>query len=53
MHFKPRLVRQWVERNFSAEVMARHYLEFYRSMIEEEDETDLRPSWEEPGEIAV
>jgi glycosyltransferase involved in cell wall biosynthesis len=51
--FKPRLVRQWVERNFSADVMASRYLECYRSMVEEEEETDLRPTWEEPGEIAV
>jgi glycosyltransferase involved in cell wall biosynthesis len=53
MHFRPRLVRQWVERNFSAEVMACRYLGLYRSMIGTEEETDLGPTWQEPGEIAV
>jgi glycosyltransferase involved in cell wall biosynthesis len=51
MQFKPRQVRQWVERNFSADVMAKRYLELYRRIIEEESE--LGPSWNEPGEIAV
>ncbi len=53
MRFKPRLVRQWVERNFSADVMASRYLELYRSLVEVEEEADLGPTWQEPGEIAV
>ena len=53
MRFKPCLVRQWVERNFSADVMASRYLEFYRSLVEVEEEADLGPTWQEPGEIAV
>jgi glycosyltransferase involved in cell wall biosynthesis len=53
MRFRPRLVRQWVERNFSAEVMACRYLDLYRSMSGAEEETDLGPTWQEPGEIAV
>ena len=52
MRFKPRMVRQWVERNFSAEVMASRYLELYRSVVDAE-EADLGPTWQEPGEIAV
>lgn len=51
MRFKPRIVRQWVEKNFSADVMASRYLALYRSIVEED--TDLGATWQEPGGIAV
>jgi glycosyltransferase involved in cell wall biosynthesis len=33
--FQPRLVRQWAEKNFSAEVMAWHYYQLYADLLEE------------------
>ncbi len=51
MRFRPRQVRNWVVRSFSAEVMASRYLSLYGSLVEEE--TALGATWREPGEIAV
>jgi glycosyltransferase involved in cell wall biosynthesis len=33
--FEPRIVRQWAEKNFSAEVMAWHYYQLYADLLEE------------------
>jgi hypothetical protein len=33
--FEPRVVRQWVEQNFSAEVMAWRYYQLYAELLEQ------------------
>jgi glycosyltransferase involved in cell wall biosynthesis len=39
----PRMIRAYAERNFSSDVMARHYLELYRRQVGEPETEDDKP----------